>query len=155
MSVLDGGSDHRMERGSFGGECQASHCNQWGLFCIVVRERCVLPKLLWEDLLLFVASYCPHAALHYTCTRSQEMDRLCNAAPGLSLICTMDLFIVQATCDDCCLPCEDRYQLHCGYKLCTRSCSNFSPSIYPYFYVSFPSILFLPLSGSINILAEC
>ena len=31
MSVLDGGSDRRRERGSFGGEFVASYCNQWGL----------------------------------------------------------------------------------------------------------------------------
>jgi len=29
MGVLDGGSDRLRERGSFGGEFGASHCNQW------------------------------------------------------------------------------------------------------------------------------
>jgi len=46
MGVLDGGSDRRRRRGSFGGEFGVSHCNQWGLCCIVVRERCALLKLL-------------------------------------------------------------------------------------------------------------
>ena len=31
MGVLDGGGDRRRERDSFGGEVEASHCNQWGL----------------------------------------------------------------------------------------------------------------------------
>ena len=29
MSVLDFGGDHRIERGSLGGEFAASHYNQW------------------------------------------------------------------------------------------------------------------------------
>jgi len=45
MGVLDGGSNRRRGRGSFVGEFWASHCNQWGLCCIVVRERRALPKL--------------------------------------------------------------------------------------------------------------
>jgi len=32
--VLDGGDDRQRERGSFGGEFGASHCNQWGLCCV-------------------------------------------------------------------------------------------------------------------------
>jgi len=28
------------------------HCNQWGLCCVVVRERRTLSMLLWEALLL-------------------------------------------------------------------------------------------------------
>jgi len=40
-------------RGQFGGEFGASHCNQWGLCSIIVRERCILPKLLWGGLLLY------------------------------------------------------------------------------------------------------
>ena len=31
MGVLDGGGDRRRERGSFGVEFEASHCNQLGL----------------------------------------------------------------------------------------------------------------------------
>jgi len=46
MGVLDGGSDRRRGRGRFGGEFEASHCNQWELCCIVVRERHALLKLL-------------------------------------------------------------------------------------------------------------
>jgi len=41
MGVLDGGSDRRRVIGSFGGECGASHHNQWGLCCVVVR-KCVI-----------------------------------------------------------------------------------------------------------------
>jgi len=44
------GGDRRRGRGSFGCKCGASHCNQWGLCCIVVRERRALPKLLWRGL---------------------------------------------------------------------------------------------------------
>ena len=44
--VLDGGGDRRRGRGSFGGEFWASHCNQWGFCCIVVREQRALLKLL-------------------------------------------------------------------------------------------------------------
>ena len=44
MGVLDGGGDYRMERDSFEGEFGASHCNQWVLCCIIVRERRDLPK---------------------------------------------------------------------------------------------------------------
>jgi len=39
MGVLEGG-DCRRGRGSFGSEFVASHCNQWGLCCIVVW-KCV------------------------------------------------------------------------------------------------------------------
>ena len=39
MGVLNRGGDRRRERGNFGGEFGASHCNQWG------RLR-ALPKLL-------------------------------------------------------------------------------------------------------------
>ena len=56
MGVLDGGGDRRRGKSSFGGEFGASHCNQWGLCCIVVRERRTLPKLLWEDLLMVCAN---------------------------------------------------------------------------------------------------
>jgi len=48
------GGDHQREMGSFGGEFGASHCNQWGLCSVAVREQCALPKLLWEDLLLLM-----------------------------------------------------------------------------------------------------
>jgi len=51
---LDGDGGCRRERGSFGGEFRASHCNQWELCCIVVRELCAHPKWLWEDLLLLL-----------------------------------------------------------------------------------------------------
>jgi len=37
MGVLDGGGDRRRVRGRFGVECGASHCNQWGICCIVMR----------------------------------------------------------------------------------------------------------------------
>ena len=38
--VLDGGGDRQRGRGSFEGEFGASHCNQWGLCCIVL-QKCV------------------------------------------------------------------------------------------------------------------
>jgi len=38
MGVLDRGGDHQRGRGSFGCECEASHCRQWGLCGIVVRN---------------------------------------------------------------------------------------------------------------------
>ena len=48
--VLDGSGDRRMEKGSFGGKCGTSHCNQWGLCGVVIlcHEGCdaALPKLL-------------------------------------------------------------------------------------------------------------
>jgi len=51
MDVLDGWWWSK-GRGSFKGKRGASHWNQWGLYCAVVRERRALPKSLWEDLLL-------------------------------------------------------------------------------------------------------
>jgi len=42
MGVLDGGGDRRRRRGSFGGEFGVSHCNQWGLCCVVVRNCVVI-----------------------------------------------------------------------------------------------------------------
>ena len=37
MGVLDVGGDHQREgRVSFGGKYGASHCNRWGLCCIVM-----------------------------------------------------------------------------------------------------------------------
>jgi len=36
MGVLDFGGDRRRGRGSLEGEFVASHCNQWGLCCVVV-----------------------------------------------------------------------------------------------------------------------
>ena len=38
MGVLDGSGDRRRGRGRFSGEFGASHCNQWGLCCVVVLE---------------------------------------------------------------------------------------------------------------------
>ena len=38
MDVLNFGGDHRRGRGSFGGEFGSSHCNQWGLCCVVCVE---------------------------------------------------------------------------------------------------------------------
>jgi len=40
MGVLDFSGDRPRGRGSFGGEFAASHCNQWGL-CCVVGWKCV------------------------------------------------------------------------------------------------------------------
>jgi len=40
MGVLNGDSDRWRRRGSFGNKFGASHCNQWGLCCIVVW-KCV------------------------------------------------------------------------------------------------------------------
>ena len=48
MSVLDGGGDRRRGRGSFGGEFESLHCNQWGL-C-----DAALPNLLWAGLVMVV-----------------------------------------------------------------------------------------------------
>jgi len=55
MGVLDGGGDRRRGRGSFGDEFWASHCNQRGLCCVVVRERRALPKLLWGGLVMIIS----------------------------------------------------------------------------------------------------
>jgi len=40
-------------KGYFAGEFGASHCNQWGLRCVVVREQRALPKLLWGTCFIF------------------------------------------------------------------------------------------------------
>ena len=40
MGALDFGSDCQTGRGSLGGEFVASHCNQWGLCCVIVW-KCV------------------------------------------------------------------------------------------------------------------
>jgi len=37
MDVFDRGDDRRKGRDSFGGEFGASHCNQQGIYCIVVQ----------------------------------------------------------------------------------------------------------------------
>ena len=56
MGVILVGSGYcRRGRGSFWGEFGASHCNQWGLCCIVMRERRSLPKLLWGGLVTIMA----------------------------------------------------------------------------------------------------
>jgi len=39
------------------GEFGASHCNQWGLCCVIVRERRALPKLLCGGLVIFEVKY--------------------------------------------------------------------------------------------------
>jgi len=49
FGVLNGGGNRR-RKGEDWGEFGASHCNQWGLYCTVVRERRALPKLLWGGL---------------------------------------------------------------------------------------------------------
>jgi len=36
--VLDGGGDHRRGKSWFRGKFETSHCNQWGICCVVVRE---------------------------------------------------------------------------------------------------------------------
>jgi len=38
MGVLHGGGDCRGWKSSFGGKCEASHCNHWGLCCVVVQK---------------------------------------------------------------------------------------------------------------------
>ena len=39
MGVLDGDGDRQREGyHSFGSEFRASHCNQWGICCIVVQK---------------------------------------------------------------------------------------------------------------------
>ena len=53
MGVLDGVVILEGE-GTVCGEFGAFHCYQRELCCVVVRERRALPKLLWEDLFLFV-----------------------------------------------------------------------------------------------------
>jgi len=47
------GGDRLRGRGSFGGEFGASHCNQPGLCCVIVRERLALCELLWGGLGFF------------------------------------------------------------------------------------------------------
>jgi len=43
-------------KGQLWGEFWASHCNQWGFCCVVVRERRALPKLLWGGFVSIVMS---------------------------------------------------------------------------------------------------
>jgi len=50
---VDGRDDRRRERGSFGGEFGASHCNQRGLCCVVVRKRRLFPIYFGEGLVIF------------------------------------------------------------------------------------------------------
>jgi len=52
LGVLDRGGDCQRGTGSFEGEFGVYHCNQWGLCCIVVRERRLFPDDFWEDLLI-------------------------------------------------------------------------------------------------------
>jgi len=55
MGVLDGSGDRRRGKGGFRGKCRASRCNRWGLcgvFSTVRSGDAVLPKLLWDFLLL-------------------------------------------------------------------------------------------------------
>jgi len=70
-------------KGSFGGESGVSHCNQWGLYayCVVVRERCTLPKLLWEFLFCFSQV---HFHLFYCipCCLSFSIVKLLNCESG-------------------------------------------------------------------------
>jgi len=54
MGVLDGWRSSK-GRGSFGGKCGASHCNQWELLSYLFSamrggDRRALPKLLWDFL---------------------------------------------------------------------------------------------------------
>ena len=51
IGVLDGVMIVEEKMADLWSEFGASHCNQWGLCCIVARERRALPKLLWESLL--------------------------------------------------------------------------------------------------------
>ena len=46
-------------KGSFGDEFGASHCNQWGLCCVVVWKRCTVPNYFAQDLFtLYKQHYC-------------------------------------------------------------------------------------------------
>jgi len=47
MRLLEFGGDRRRGRGSFGREFGASHCNQWGLCCVVVRTACSDRAVVW------------------------------------------------------------------------------------------------------------
>jgi len=63
MGVLDGVMIIE-GKGQFWGEFGTSHCSQWGLCCVVVRERCTVPKLLWRGLILshVVKTFIAHRA---------------------------------------------------------------------------------------------
>ena len=52
MGVLDGVVIIE-GKGSFGSEFGASHCYQWGLCCIVVREQCAVLTYYSEDLFFY------------------------------------------------------------------------------------------------------
>jgi len=39
IGVIDDGGDRRTGRGSFGDEFGASHCNQWGLCCVIISKQ--------------------------------------------------------------------------------------------------------------------
>jgi len=64
MGALDEFGDRRRRRGSFENNCGASHCNQWGLCCVVVGERRALPKLLWGGLVYHCHSGCRNNTGH-------------------------------------------------------------------------------------------
>jgi len=54
MGALDGDGDSPKGRGSFGGKCGASHCNEWEFCGLVVlcREgwRCSSSQIIWGGL---------------------------------------------------------------------------------------------------------
>ena len=72
IDVLDGGGYRQRGRGSFGGEFWVSRCNQWGLCCIVVRQRRTLPKLLWENLLVIWKC---QVSIYTRCSKSMHFDQ--------------------------------------------------------------------------------
>jgi len=97
IGVLDGGDDHRRGRSCFVGEFRVSHCNQWGLCCVVVQERCALRKWLWGGLVP-ISTHTVDCAVEvdgpvflvidYTRTRAHthtnilRLSRLCPGQPG-------------------------------------------------------------------------
>ena len=70
MRQVVGFGDQSTERGTFGGEFVARHCNQWGLYGVRVRQRRgPLPKLLWAYLFPLVQE-CT------CCSRKQSITNL-------------------------------------------------------------------------------
>ena len=86
MGVLNRGGDRRRGKGSFGSEFGVFHCNQWGLCCVVFRERRALPKLIWEDLLSLHTEYVWDTKF-IACYRAMHFS----AKRGIAIVCRLSV----------------------------------------------------------------
>jgi len=87
MCALDGLVIVEAEGADLGVELGASRCNQWGLCCVVVRERRAFPKLFWGGLVT-----CVDCTAVYSTWRVDGDGERCSGGGADSVGCLTPVF---------------------------------------------------------------